>query len=281
MAILSFWSDQKKETGQTLSIVAIATYMSIERNYRTLVIDATFDDDTMERCFWNIKADDDIKKTLNKGKIDVASGTKGLMNAVASNKTTPEIIANYARVVFNKRLDILVGVKNQTSEEYVNSFKLYNDLLLAATKYYDLVIIDLPKTRQLEGLKEILNKSDMVAYTMSQNLGQINHFRENKEELEKFSSHMVPFFGNVDLGCKYNPKNVASYLKAKKLGYVTYNNSFLEAANESKVSDYFLKTRLSKKNFDQNTKFFQSLDETSKKIIQRFEEIKYGRMSRS
>ena len=40
---------ERKETGQTLSIVAIATYMSIERNYRTLIIDATFDDETMER----------------------------------------------------------------------------------------------------------------------------------------------------------------------------------------------------------------------------------------
>ena len=50
MAILSFWSGDKKETGQTLSIVAIATYMSVEHNYKTLIIDATLDDDTIERC---------------------------------------------------------------------------------------------------------------------------------------------------------------------------------------------------------------------------------------
>lgn len=282
MAILSFWSENRKETGQTLSIVAIATYMSIERNYRTLVIDATFDDETMERCFWKVgKNSNDIKSALNQGKIDVSSGTRGLMNAIASNKTTPEIISNYARVVFNKRLDVLTGVKNQTSQEYIESFKYYVDLISAANQYYDLVIVDLPKTKQLDGLKEILQKSDMVAYTMPQNLKQIDYFKEHKKELAELSKSMVPFLGNVDLGCKYNPKNVASYLRAKKTGYVIHNNTFLEAASESQVADFFLKTRLYKKSFDQNTRFFEVLNETSNKIIQRFEEIKYGRISRS
>lgn len=282
MAILSFWSDNRKETGQTLSIVAIATYMSIERNYRTLVIDATFDDETMERCFWKTeKNDNDIKSSLNKGKIDVSAGTRGLMNAIASNKTTPEIIANYARVVFNKRLDILTGIKNQTSQEFVKSFKLYVDLILAANKYYDLVIVDLPKTKQLDGLSDILQKSDIVAYTLPQNLKFIDYYKEHKKEIAGVTKSVVPFLGNVDLNCKYNPKNVASYLKSKQIGYVIYNNSFLEAASESQVAGYFLKTRLNKRNFDQNTKFFETLDETTQKIINKFEEIKYGRISRS
>ena len=282
MAILSFWSNEKKETGQTLSIVAIATYMSIERNYKTLVVDATFDDDTLERCFWKVgKEKNDIRATLTKGKLDIATGTRGLMNAIASNKTTPEIIANYARVVFNKRLDILVGVKNQTPEEYMRNFKLYMDLISAADKYYDLVIIDLPKTKKIDGMTEILSKSDIIAYTMKQNLRQIDYFRDNQKEIGNLTKNVVPFLGNVDLNCKYNPKNVASYLKAKKIGYVIYNNTFLEAASESHVADYFLKTRLNKKNYDQNTNFFNVLDETSKKIVQKFEEIKYGRMSRS
>ena len=73
MAILSFWSGSKKESGQTLSIVAIATYMSVEHNYKTLVIDSTLDDDTLPRCFWNQDANKEIKKALNQGKLDIAS----------------------------------------------------------------------------------------------------------------------------------------------------------------------------------------------------------------
>lgn len=78
MAILSFWSGSKKETGQTLSLVAIATYMSVEHNYKTLIIDATLDDDTIPRCFWNSDANKDLKQTLNKGKLDIASRYRGV-----------------------------------------------------------------------------------------------------------------------------------------------------------------------------------------------------------
>ena len=54
MAIIGFWSGSKKETGQTVSIASIATQMAVEHNYRILLIDATFDDDTLERGFWKI-----------------------------------------------------------------------------------------------------------------------------------------------------------------------------------------------------------------------------------
>ena len=63
MAIISFWSGENKESAQTLSMVAVATYMAIEHNYRILVIDGTFKDDTLERCFWNMNPN---KRTLAK-----------------------------------------------------------------------------------------------------------------------------------------------------------------------------------------------------------------------
>ena len=34
MAIISFWSGEDKQSAQTLSMVAVATYMAIEHNYR-------------------------------------------------------------------------------------------------------------------------------------------------------------------------------------------------------------------------------------------------------
>ncbi len=38
MAIITFWNEQKKQTGKTMSTVAIATYMAIEHNARTLIV---------------------------------------------------------------------------------------------------------------------------------------------------------------------------------------------------------------------------------------------------
>lgn len=38
MAIITFWSNTKKETGQSMSIAAVATSMAIEHNYKILLV---------------------------------------------------------------------------------------------------------------------------------------------------------------------------------------------------------------------------------------------------
>ena len=52
MAIVTFCSNEIKETGQTLSLSAVATYMAIEHNYKILVISTDFNDLSLENCFW-------------------------------------------------------------------------------------------------------------------------------------------------------------------------------------------------------------------------------------
>lgn len=282
MAILSFWSGDKKETGQTLSIVAIATYMSVEHNYKTLIVDATVDDDTIERCFWKNDANKEIKKKLNKGKLDIASGTEGLMSAIASNKTTPEIISNYTKVVFKNRLDILLGLKTKDILEHETNLALYPDMLSAANKFYDLVIVDLSKTEDRESTHEILKMSDVIMYTMAQNLRQIDTYIEKKSNMPELSKrNVIPILGSTNSYCKYNPKNVATYIRDRELAYIVYNNSFLEAASEGKVASFFLNTRINKKALDRNSQFLGSVANSSRKVINKFEEIKYGKVIHS
>ena len=44
MAIIVFNSNEKKETGQTLTTAALATYMSIEHNQKMLIVSTDFND---------------------------------------------------------------------------------------------------------------------------------------------------------------------------------------------------------------------------------------------
>ena len=53
MAIISFWSNSKRETGQTLSSVAVATAMAIDHNHKILEVATSFQDNTIENCFWD------------------------------------------------------------------------------------------------------------------------------------------------------------------------------------------------------------------------------------
>ncbi len=282
MAILSFWSGSKKETAQTLSIVAIATYMSVEHNYKTLVIDASLDDDTIQRCFWKADANKEIKKVLNQGKLDLASGTEGLMSAIVSNKTSPEIISNYTKVVFKNRLDILLGLKTKNLSEHEKTLQLYPELIRAANQYYDLVIVDLSKTLERQSTQKILKMSDVIMYTMTQNLKQINQYAKNKDNLTKVAGkNIIPLLANASQNCKYNAKNVATYIKNKELACIMYNASFLEAASEASVANFFLNTRSSKKAYDVNSQFLESVADSAKRIMNKFEEIKYSKVSHS
>ena len=274
MAIISFWCGDKKESGQTLSMAAIATQMCVEHNMRTLIVDATFDDDTLERCFWNVNKSKSFAKQLNQGKIDIASGAEGLVSAVASNKTSPEIISNYTKIVFKNRLDVLPGLK--TMEEHEKSLMLYKDLLNAANKYYDLVFVDLSKTLRRETTKAILDASAIIMYTMPPNLKKIDNYIKLKAESSILrKGNVIPVLTMSDSDSKYNSKNAAKYIGVKNLATVPYNTLLMEAASEAGVANMFLQLRLSKSAADKNNQFLSSVSDCGKQIIYKLQELQY------
>lgn len=276
MAIISFWSGSEKESGQTLSIAAVATRMAIEHNYKILLIDANFDDDTLERCFWKVNKKKDIAKLLNKGKMDISSGAEGLVSAVASNKTTPEIITNYTRAVF-RTLDVLCGLKTKIPEEFTKSLMLYKDLVNIADKYYDIVLVDVEKTLKKDTTKALLNASHFIVYNFSQNLKQINEYidqmNENSEILKP--DKMITLLANADETSKYNAKNVARYVKDRYLVEVPYNKIFSDSASEAGVAQFFIKNGMTKNGTGANATFVNAVSNIIKRIDYKIEELKY------
>jgi cellulose biosynthesis protein BcsQ len=265
MPIIAFWSGEPKECGQTLSMAAVATYMCVEHNYKTLMVNATFQNDALERCFWNMDKAQNITKQLNQGKIDIASGAEGLVSAIASNKVTPEIVANYTKVVFKNRLDVLPGLKATIREDFEKSLMLYKDLLNTASKCYDFVFVDVEKTLDRDTTKAILNCSNLLIYVMPQNLKLINRYIENSNKMDILKN-----------GSKYNGKNAAKYIGEKGgMATVPYNAQFMEAACEAQVGKFFLQTRVSNSLHDKNNRFIQEIQDVDKRIIYKLQELQY------
>lgn len=277
MAIISFWSGENKESAQTLSMVAVATHMAIEHNYRILVVDATFQDDTLERCFWKVNQNKNLKKDLNGGKLDIASGAEGLVSAVASNRTTPEIIPNYTKVVLKNRLDILCGLQTDDKDEYKKQLLHYKELLNVANKYYDFVFVDLSKTLDQNTTKILLEASTIIVYTFIQNLRQIDFYiKELSEESILKKDNVIPLLTNADEKSKYNVKNASRYIGARReLAAIHHNANFMESACEAAVANFFLKTRLSSTAQDKNGEFIKSVNGICKQILTKIEELKY------
>lgn len=272
MAVIAFWNESEKENGQTFSIVAIATQMAIEHNYRILVIDACLNDKTIERAFWKQKENKTVR-TLNAGKLDISSGAEGLISAVASNKATPEIVTNYTRIVYKNRLDILLGLKTPILEEHEKSLMLYKDMISAANKYYDLILVDLTKGVKRASTKALLNKSDLIVYVMPPNLMNIDNYIALREKDELVGSKKVlPLLAKSDETSSYNVRNTTRYIKEKEtICCIPYDVRFMEAVNEARTDRFFTSQKLSTSKNDED--FFKETDRTCVAIIQKLKEL--------
>jgi MinD-like ATPase involved in chromosome partitioning or flagellar assembly len=277
MAIIAFWSGEDRECGQTFSMAATATYMCVEHNYRTLLINANFQNDSLERCFWNVNRINTFAAQVNKGKIDIASGAEGLVSAIASNKTSPEIVATYTKAIFKNRLDVLPGLKTTSPIEYEKALMLYKQLLLSANKYYDFVFVDVPKGLKSEAVASILNVANTIVYVLSPNMALIEKYMINRQKLDIMKKgNLIPLLGRENINSKYNARNVARFIGEKR-GIPSVPDSYLfsEAANEAGVANFFLKTKTSTSAVKVNDRFLKSVQDVDNKIIAKLKELQF------
>ena len=106
MSIVTLWSCDKKTNGQTLSSVAIATKMAIERNLKILLVSTSVNDMTIKRCFWKTNIS---KRNMMRGNggLEVETGIEGLIRLVYSNKLEPSIITHYPQAILKASFEVL------------------------------------------------------------------------------------------------------------------------------------------------------------------------------
>lgn len=276
MAIIAFWSDEKRETGQTLSMVALTTYMAIEHNYRILNVSTNFKDGTLEDSYFNLEKIENLVKTISQdqNQVGLESGVEGLIKIINSNKTTSNIVANYTKVAFNDRLDILCSPRTEKYEEYKEIAALYPNILQVADRSYDLVFVDISKRMAEEEKKKILELSDIIVVNMTQRLKIIDEFIKLREENDFFKKNNILLnIGRYDKFSKYNVKNISRYMKEKKdVNAVLYNTLFFEACSEGKVREFFLRLRKLDPE-DRNAIFIQELARLTKDLIYKMQEL--------
>ncbi len=275
MSIVTFWNSGKEQTGKTLSIAAISTYMAIEHNYRILVISTGKGDTVLDRCFWEEKK---VKKNLGlfgpNTHVAMEEGINGLIKIMKSNKLEPENITNYTKIVFKDRLEILQTYKGN-QEEYKDLSMMYPDIINLANNYYDLVLVDLDAEIDENTKKQILESSNLIIVNLSQRLSSINNFIEMKEKQPMFATKKaLVLIGRYDKFSKYTIKNISRYMNEKnKVSTIPYNTLFFEAAEEAKVPDLFLRLRKTVDEEDRNGFFIAEVGRTVENIIYRLQDL--------
>lgn len=273
MAIISFWSNGTGETAKSASIAAITTYLSINHNYKILILDTKFNDFYYKDCFWK---EDKVVRLIHSqmAKTNIASGLGGLSKAVLSNKTSPEIITNYTRIVFKDRLEVLMDEDLDIAEYNIHK-TVFRDIAKIASRYYDLVFVDIDSHLEKNIVDQLLESSDIIVANLSQKMRNINDFMNLKQENIIFKEKpIVPLIGRYDKNSKYSAKNISRYLKEKeRICTIPYNTLFFEACNEGEVADFFIKFRKINPK-DKNALFIEEVKNASERIIYKLQELR-------
>ena len=276
MSIVTFWGNGKEQTGKSLSMVAVATQMAIEHNYRILLISTGYRNETINRCFFL----EQKKKKTNRGIFGpntatvAQDGIEGLVRIMKSNKLSPETVTNYTKVVFkDERLEILPTYNGEISG-YEDIKKMYPDIISLANNYYDLVLVDLDGEVDEYTQVEILKNSNVIVAHLSQRLTSIDEFiRIRQEKPILASKKVIIMIGRYDKFSKYTIKNISRYMGEKnKISTIPYNTLFFEAAECAGIPDMFLRLRKLSQD-DRNNFFIGEVKRAAENIIYRLQDL--------
>lgn len=276
MSIVTFWGNGREQTGKSLSMVAIATEMAIEHNYRILLISTGYKNETLNRCFFmEQKTKKENRGIFGPNTSSVAQdGIEGLVRIMKSNKLSPETITNYTKVVFkDERLEILPTFTGEFNE-YEDIKKMYPDIISLANSYYDLVLVDLDNEVDSYTQEEILKNSNVIVAHISQRLVSIDEFMKLRQEKPILASKkVILMIGRYDKFSKYSIKNISRYMGEKnKVSTIPYNTLFFEAAESAGIPDMFLKLRKLSQD-DRNYFFMEEVKRASENIIYRLQDL--------
>jgi len=280
MSIITFWNDTREQTGRTLTSVAVATRMAIERNNKILLISTSVADSTMKKCFWNTENKSIFNK--NNSSVGVETGIEGLFKLVTSNKLTPDIITDYTKVVFKDRLEVITSASGSPSRSLQGNYEDFRryeehfiEVLRVANQHYDMIIVDLDKMLTAKTKEDILKMSDANVFVLSQKMESINRYielRNNNQDLIR--NRCIPVIGKYINNYKYNSKNIARYLQQKnELDLMPFNLLYMEAAEEAYVPDLLLKLKSVKDKNDENYIFMQSNMNLVNNIVKKLQDM--------
>ena len=168
MPIISFVNRDIRETGQSLSVAAVAAVMAIEHNYRVIAISTDFNDKTLENCFYNSKQASVTSFLKNTITTDISNGAEGLIRAFASNRASADMIKSYTKPILKDRLDVLPGLKTTDYKTFVNMANYFSQIADVANAFYDMVIVDVSQEIPSDVQMRILNISDLVLVGVNQ-----------------------------------------------------------------------------------------------------------------
>lgn len=279
MSIITFLNKDKKESGQSLSVAAIAALMAIEHNYKILVISTDFNDKTLEQCFYDSNRKENFKNLFSKSlNSNIANGLEGLIRIFASNRADKDTIGSYTKPILKDRLDVLESPKTTDYKEYMNISTYFPQIADVANLAYDIVLIDMSSKIPIDNQRKLIDLSTLIVLGLNQNQYSLQKFENLKLQDEFYRrKNVILSIGKYNMNSKYTAKNIGRYLKEKNIPLVVpYNILFADHCSEGKILDYFLAIKAYKVGQGKDEYFCTQVRETIEKIDYLRQEQEFG-----
>lgn len=238
MPIISFWgTEDSAQLATTSTVIAVASMLPTKYQYKTLVTQTHYSDMSLESAFF------DMDKLGNKGTLDISdTGIDALDRLLRSNKLTPENISNYAKSIIKGRLELLYGSFKNDTDSYARILETFPLILDYASQFYDIVLVDLSKGFESAEVNQILQKSDLIVLSMSQNRQMLKKVFKSMDTLKILQEKtIIPVLGKYDRFSKYGTKNISRAFNYKKRIYtIPYNTKFFDACNEGAALNFII-----------------------------------------
>lgn len=265
MPIISFWgTENSAQLATTATITAVASMLPTKYHYKTLVAQSHYSDMSLESAFFN------MDKLGNKDSLDISdTGIDALDRLLRSNKLTPENISNYAKSILKGRLELLYGSFKNDTDSYSRILETFPLIIDYASQFYDIILIDLNKGFNSSEVNQILQKSDVIVLSMSQNKQMLKKIFKSMESLKILQEKTIlPVLGRYDRLSVYNTKNISRAFNYKKKIYtIPYNTLFFDACNEGRALNFFIENANADISTDRNGFFLSEVSRLVDAII--------------
>lgn len=266
MPIISFWgTENSAQLCTTATMTAVAAMLPTKYAYKTLITQTHYGDMSLESAFFN------MDKLGNKGSLDIAdTGVDALDRLLRSNKLTPENISNYAKSILKGRLELLYGTFKNDQDSYSRILETFPLIIDYASQFYDIVLVDLNKGYDSAEVNQILQKSDLIVLSMSQNREMLKKIFKSMDTLKILQEKtIIPVLGRYDRFSVYNTRNIARSFNFKKPIYtIPYNTQFFDACNEGRALSFLLENVNANMATDRNGYFLSEVSVLVDAIIE-------------
>lgn len=263
MGKIALWGMQHG-LGVTSATAALAAFIGLEYDVRTLVSQPQRTDGDMERFF---------NKTINQYNRQFFAigglGLDSLERVAKSSKLERNSVKNYTLMVERNRLDLLWG-SERLNRPQQGSIEAVNMVFRMAAEYYGISLLDARSGQDNEVSNSLIRDADLVVICVNQNISVLEKYFDNQRnhwpEVLEEKPHLL-LMTQYDPMSKYKIKNIANKYKLKApILTIPYNTSFKDHLNDGDIKGFFARNRFVGSSHE-NHYFIQEVGRAAKTIL--------------